>query len=91
MYMTEIQVKTKTEKSDEGNTLTYSYFICVNQIEIGSFFCESYGVKIVSDRDENSIIPHITTKFDRIVNIIKLLAKNTVSPCNVSDVISDLL
>jgi hypothetical protein len=89
--MKEIPVKKKAQLSENGTEHTYSYYIIADEVETDGVFCESYGVKLVCDNNEIANIPNITANLKRIVALVLLLGKNTVSPCNASDVILDML
>lgn len=70
----------------------YEYAILVDQIKVGAFFCESYGVSIVNRRTgERSAVPNITVSIPRIDELVEKLVRCQVSPIHLRDVVEDWL
>lgn len=90
--MRELLVCTKTALAEEGEPHEYTYSILVDEMDVGTFACESYGVKIKeASTGRQAAVPHITTSIPRIDSLMDLLTRNTVSPAALRDVIADWL
>lgn len=77
---------------DLGDQGAYDYSILVDQVKVGSFACESYGVSVTSRRTgEQAAVPNITVSIPRIDELIDLLVRNQVSPTHLRDVVDDWL
>lgn len=89
--MRELIVDTR-ELRGETAECRCTYSILVDEMDVGRFCCESYGVKI---RDEVSgqtaVIPHVTTSIPCIDELMELLLRNGVTPTGLRDVIDDWL
>lgn len=89
--MTELNVDTRQVRV-EGGTGRYTYSILVDEMDVGRFCCESYGVRI---RDEETgrtaAVSHVTTSIPRIDELMELLIRNEVTPIGLRDVIDDWL
>lgn len=90
--MRELLVCTKTAQAEEGQTHEYTYSILVDEMDVGPFACESYGVKITdASTGRLALVPHITTSIPRIDELMDLLTRNTVGPAGLRDVLADWL
>jgi len=90
--MRELLVCTQTARAEEGQTHQYTYSILVDEMDVGPFACESYGVKIEdATTGRLAVVPHITTSIPRIDELMELLTRNAVSPASLRDVIADWL
>ena len=70
----------------------YDYAILVDQVDLGSFSCESYGVAVTSRlTGERDHVPNITVSVPRIDALMDLLVRNQVGPIHLRDVIDDWL
>ena len=70
----------------------YDYSILVDEVAAGSFFCESYGVRVTSRASgESSQVGNVTASASRIDELMELLVRNQVSPIHLRDVIDDWL
>ncbi len=70
----------------------YEYAILVDQVEVGAFSCESYGVSIVNRRTgERADVPNITVSVPRIDELVEKLVRCQVSPVHLRDVVDDWL
>ncbi|MCI9403244.1 MAG: hypothetical protein HFF04_06195 [Oscillospiraceae bacterium] len=70
----------------------YDYSILVDEVGVGSFACESYGVQITSHRTgERAAVPNITVSVPRIDELVEKLIRNQVSPIHLRDVVEDWL
>lgn len=90
--MQELIVDTQNITGQSGRLYRYTYSILVDEMDVGRFACESYGVKI---RDELSghtaAVTHITTSIPRIDELMDLLIRNEVTPTGLQDVLDDWL
>ena len=92
--MRELFIGTCGQEDESGVTHRFKYYILTGEMQVnGGFACESYGVKIVDDdnQDEASSIPNITTSVSRIDELMELLTRNTVGPASLGDVVADWL
>ena len=89
--MTELIVDTREIRLESG-TGRYIYSILVDEMDVGRFCCESYGVRI---RDEvtghTAAVSHVTTSIPRIDELMDLLIRGGVTPTGLRDVIDDWL
>ena len=89
--MRELIVETKNLNGDAGKG-RYVYSILVDEMDVGRFFCESYGVSI---RDavtgQRAAVPNVTASIPRIDELMELLIRNEVTPVTLRDVIDDWL
>ena len=70
----------------------YDYSILVDQVEVGAFSCESYGVSVTSRiTGERAAVPNITVSVPRIDELVEKLVRNQVGPIHLRDVIDDWL
>lgn len=90
--MRELPVCTKEALDQEGRTRRYDYSILIDEMDVGRFCCESYGVKI-AEAPEGSVAlaAHVTTSIPRIDELMELLTRNVVTPAGLRDVIDDWL
>lgn len=92
MHMQELIVDTQSVVGQTGRVYRYTYSILVDEMDVGRFSCESYGVKI---RDEISghtaAVAHITPSIPRIDELMELLIRNEVTPTGLRDVLDDWL
>ena len=90
--MQELVVDTHSVTGQSGQVYRYTYSILVDEMNVGRFACESYGVKI---RDEISghtaVVAHITPSIPRIDELMDLLIRNEVTPTGLQDVLDDWL
>lgn len=90
--MRELLVDTRQVEDPEGGERQYTYSILVDEMDVGAFSCESYGVKIREEAGgEVAVVPHVTTSIPRIDELMELLIRNTVAPAGLRDVIDDWL
>ncbi len=75
-----------------GGEGSYEYSILVDQVEVGAFACESYGVSVTARATgERSEVPNITVSVPRIDELVGLLVKGQVGPVHLRDVVEDWL
>jgi len=87
----DIKVANRTCTGDNGLYHTFHYFLTVETIQCGHFFCENYGVRICEEAGETAEVPSITTSALRIDELITLLVEHQVGPASLADVVSDWL
>jgi len=92
--MREVLYARKQEESEGGENYRFTYYLLVEEVTGGKgLICENYGVKISSD-DENGdqiAIENITMSFNKIEQLLKLLADNFVTPVSLPDILEDWL
>lgn len=77
---------------DRKDTGPYDYSILVDEVDVGAFSCESYGVAVTSRlTGERDHVPNITVSVPRIDALMDLLVRNQVGPIHLRDVIDDWL
>ena len=70
----------------------YDYSILVDQVQVGAFSCESYGVSVTSRiTGERAAIPNITVSVPRIDALVEMLVRGQVGPIHLRDVVDDWL
>lgn len=90
--MHELIVSTREMDDQEGRPRRYTYSILVDEMDVGPFSCESYGVIVKeSTQGQAAVVPHITTSVSRIDELMELLTRNAVTPAGLKDVIEDWL
>ncbi|MEG0441473.1 MAG: DUF6514 family protein [Oscillospiraceae bacterium] len=90
--MRELLVETAGDKDEQGQAHSYQYYILVDEMDVGHFFCESYGVKVKAVQgDEEAAVPHVTVSAGRIDALMSSLIRNAVTPTSLPDVVADWL
>ena len=90
--MRELWVDSRRVSDEEGRSRIFDYAILIGERDLGTFSCESYGVKIAERGSGNlSIIPDVTTRIARIDELMELLIRNEVLPGHLLDVVMDWL
>ena len=90
--MREIFAGSRTEKDETGTQLRFDYYILIGEMDVGRFFCESYGVKVAQrGTDRECAVPDVTTSVARIDSLMELLMENGVTPINLPEVLQDWL
>ena len=87
--MQEQLIHTQTCSDEQGIVHTFRYYLLTEQIPIGSFACENYGIRIEQVGGESSSAPGMTRSRTRVDQLAKLLANHSVSPAHLFDVIED--
>ena len=87
----EFQIASCTVTDELGASRRFHYFLFIEPVESGCFFCENYGVLISEEEGEKVCVPGITTDAARIDELITLLVKYKVSPTALPDIVSDWL
>lgn len=90
--MREMTVCTRGVEDEKGRTRRYCYSILIDEMNVGEFNCESYGVRI---REEGTgraaMASHVTTSIPRIDELMELLTRNAVTPAGLREVLDDWL
>lgn len=90
--MRELLVCTREVRDAEGRLHRYTYSVLIDEMDVGPFSCESYGVKIAEQATGHvAIVAHVTTSIPRIDELMELLTRNGVTPTSLRDVIDDWL
>lgn len=71
---------------------SYEYAILVDQVDLGSFSCESYGAAVTAPATgDRAQVRNITVDPDRIDQLMELLIRCQVGPTHLRDVVEDWL
>ena len=90
--MRELFLKSIAMEDAQGRGHTYDYSIIIDEMDVGPFSCESYGLRIrEQERGEECIVPHITTSISRIDALCELVLAGGVTPLTLEDVVNDWL
>lgn len=90
--MREVKLDLRSLYPDLETSGLHDYSILVDEMDVGSFSCESYGVCVSSKRtEERMVIPHITISIPRIDELLDKLIRNDVGPTHLKDVVDDWL
>ena len=87
--MVEMKIASRSCADDLGRQRTFHYYLTVDQIPVGQFCCEDYGVRIDEEDGDSASVPSITTSPARIDELMTLLVDNLVVPVSLEDVIDD--
>lgn len=90
--MRELFLQTLGLEDTAGVIRRYDYSILIDEMDVGPFSCESYGVKIAEQGGgQAAVVPHVTCSISRIDELSELLLKNQVTPTTLKDVVMDWL
>lgn len=90
--MREMLISTGETDDLNGRSRRYTYSILIDEMNVGAFSCESYGVKITErETGHTAMVSHVTTSIPRIDELMDLLIRNQVTPIGLRDVIDDWL
>lgn len=89
--MYELFLQTLELTDQAGKQRRYDYSIVIDEMDVGPFACESYGVKVAEKGGEAVSIPNLTCSADRIDELSELLLRNGVTPATLEDVVQDWL
>ena len=78
--MMELKIASRSLTDEAGKLRRLHYFLLVDELEAGSFFCEQYGVKIAEEDGDCAQIRGITTSAVRIDELMTTLVEQQVSP-----------
>ncbi len=89
--MRELFLQTVALPDETGAIRSYDYSILIDEMDVGPYSCESYGVKVAEQGGAEASAPHITCSAARIDELCDLLLRNGVTPITFRDVLSDWL
>ena len=89
--MRELFLQTLRLPDESGRQRSYDYSILIGEMDVGPFFCESYGIRVAERGGAEASAPHVTTSAARIDELSELLLKNGVTPTTFHDVLADWL
>ena len=89
--MRELFLQTLTLPDESGGRRSYDYFILIDEMDVGPFSCESYGIRVAERDGTEASAPNITCSAARIDELSELLLKNGVTPTTFHDVLADWL
>ena len=85
----ELPIQTITAVDEPGHPRSFHYSILVDEISVGNFSCEDYGIQVREESGSCVSIPNITTSTTRIHALMELLIRHKVSPTALPDVVAD--
>ena len=89
--MQEIKVSTRECADQQGRLRRFEYFLLVEEVCVGGFTMENYGVKIKEAGGGSAEIRALTPSQSRIEVFLKLLSDNLVTPVSLGEVTEDWL
>ena len=89
--MRELFLQTLTLPDESGRERRYDYSILIDEMDVGPYSCESYGIRVAERGGAEASAPHVTTSAARIDELSELLLKNGVTPTTFHDVLTDWL
>ena len=89
--MRELFLQTLTLPDESGGWRSYDYSILIDEMDVGPFSCESYGVRVAGKDGVEASAPNITCSAARIDELSELLLRNAVTPTTLQDVLADWL
>ncbi len=91
--MREILMETKSGMGEDGDGLSFDYYLLVDELCLGEdLACESYGVKVArTGGGEEAQAPNVTASVGRIDALMDLITRNFVTPTTLRDVVEDWL
>lgn len=88
--MRELLVAAQNISDENGTQREYTYSILIDEMSVGAFSCESYGVKIKDCATGRvAVVSHVTASIPRIDELMELLIRNQVTPVGLRDVLED--
>lgn len=90
--MRDLFLKSLTLMDEAEKARTYDYFITIDEMDVGPFFCESYGIRIEGrDGGPSAAVHNVTCSIARIDELCELILGSGVTPATLCDVVSDWL
>ena len=89
--MNDLFLKNLQLKDAQGTVRSYDYYITIDEMDVGHYACESYGIRIAEQGGEMAEVHNVTCSISRIDELCELLLRNTVTPATLQDIISDWL
>lgn len=87
----EIKIASRSCQDEGGHPRRFHYYLTVDTVQSGRFFCEDYGVRIQEETGAEQSIPSITTSATRIDELLTLLVEHQVGPAALADIVADWL
>lgn len=90
--MRELFLKQITMEDEQGEPRTYDYSILIDEMDVGAFACESYGLQVrEAGGGTCCIVPHITTSIARMDELCERVLSGGVTPLTLAAVVEDWL
>ena len=89
--MRELFLQTLILPDESGREHSYDYSILIGEMDVGPFFCESYGIRVAEQGGAEASALNITCSAARIDELSELLLHNAVTPTTFHDVLADWL
>ena len=90
--MRELFLRQVSVEDEPGGVHCFDYSILIDEMDVGPFFCESYGLQVKEQGSERiCAVPHITTSISRIDELCELVLSGGVTPSTLQDVVHDWL
>lgn len=90
--MRKLYVDTSVLRDERGGERCYDYHIVIDEMDVGPFACESYGLQVMErGSGETCTVPNITCSISRIDELCALAMKGGVTPLTLHDVVDDWL
>ena len=78
-------------QDEEGRPHTFHYYITTDQIPMGRFICEHYGVRVEHSHGASAELRCITCSRSQLERLLAALVRNAVSPTDLPYVVEDWL
>ena len=90
--MRELFVDTASFRDEQGRERRYDYHIVIDEMDVGRFTCESYGLCVREQGNGASCtVANITCSIPRIDELCALAVRLGVTPITLRDVVEDWL
>lgn len=90
--MRELFLNTRSLRDEQGRERHYDYSIIIDEMDVGPYTCESYGLQVREpESGESCTVPHITCSISRIDELCTLVITHGVTPITLEDVVKDWL
>lgn len=90
--MRELIVGTREIQGEGGARCRCTYSVLIDEMDVGRFSCESYGVRVREELSgREAVVPHVTVSIPRIDELMDRLVEGGVTPWGLRDVIDDWL
>ncbi|MGN0985551.1 MAG: DUF6514 family protein [Candidatus Enterenecus sp.] len=89
--MRELLFKKLTLEDQSGRAHSYDYYVVIDEMDVGPFACESYGLRVAEEGGESASVPHITCSIARIDELCGKVTAGGVTPTTLRDVVNDWL
>ena len=89
--MRELFLQTLDLPDESGTIRHYDYTILIDEMDVGPFSCEIYGIRVSERGGPQAFVPHVTCSAARIDELCDLVVRNGVTPTTLHDVLSDWL